>query len=113
MSSEPSFSCRLEDLKSLVDLLSCLYVDISKDSECDIEVTPESFFLKVSGKGRSCQGRASIAIGLFDEFQCAVEGVTFTVSLSVLVDCLKLFGASLETTTAAMSYSVLHPFRCA
>jgi hypothetical protein len=100
-----AFFCRLDDLKTLVDLMNCLYIDVSKDSECDIEVTPESFFLRVTGKGRCVQGRVSIGLELFEEFYCDVEGVTFTVSLSNFIDCLKLFGTSLDTTTAALSFS--------
>lgn len=105
-----AFFCRLDDLKTLVDLMSCLYIDVSKDSECDIEVTPESFFLRVTGKGRCVQGRVSIGLELFEEFYCDVEGVTFTVSLSNFIDCLKLFGTSLDTTTAALSFSVSASF---
>lgn len=47
-----------------------------------------------------------MAIGLFEEFFCVPVGVSFTVSLSDFIDCLKLFGTSVETTIASMSYSV-------
>lgn len=50
-----AFYCRLDDLKTLIDLISCLYMDISKDTECDIEVTPESFFIRVTSKSRNSQ----------------------------------------------------------
>ncbi len=53
--NQPDFFCRLDDLKTFIDLITCLYFDLSKDSECDIEVSPENFFLRVTGKGRSCQ----------------------------------------------------------
>lgn len=52
---EKSFSCRIEDMRILGDLIGCLYTDISKDTECAIEATPDNICFKVSGKGRSCQ----------------------------------------------------------
>lgn len=104
--NDVSFFCRVDDLKTLIDLISCLYIDISKDTECDIEVTPESFFLRVMGKGRNCQGRISVGLPLFREFYCDAEGVSFSVSLAVFVDCLKLFGAAVDSTSATLSFSV-------
>jgi hypothetical protein len=109
--NDVAFFCRVDDLKTLIDLISCLYMDISKDTECDIEVTPESFFLRVMGKGRNCQGRISVGLPLFREFYCDADGVVFSVSLAVLVDCLKLFGAAVDSTSATLSFSV--SCRCA
>eukprot|EP01033_Poteriospumella_lacustris_P003834 gene3834-2721_t len=103
--NDVAFFCRVDDLKTLIDLISCLYMDISKDTECDIEVTPESFFLRVMGKGRNCQGRISVGLPLFREFYCDADGVVFSVSLAVLVDCLKLFGAAVDSTSATLSFS--------
>lgn len=110
--NDVAFFCRVDDLKTLIDLISCLYMDIAKDTECDIEVTPESFFLRVMGKGRNCQGRISVGLPLFREFYCDAEGVAFSVSLAVFVDCLKLFGAAVDSTSATLSFSVSSPLCC-
>jgi cell cycle checkpoint protein len=40
----------------------------------------------------------------FDEYIISCESIKFAVNLTVLIDCLRLFGAS-ENTTAAISYS--------
>ena len=56
--NEESFAGRTEELKSLVDLLSCLYVDSVKEQVCLVDVSADSFNFKVAGRGRSCQVRS-------------------------------------------------------
>lgn len=39
-----AFSCRIENVKTITDILSCLCVDLSKAQACDVEATPDSEF---------------------------------------------------------------------
>jgi hypothetical protein len=37
-----SFSCRIENVKSITDILNCLCIDLSKGQQCHVEATPNS-----------------------------------------------------------------------
>lgn len=39
-----SFSCRIENVKSITDILNCLCIDMTKAQHCDVEATPDSKF---------------------------------------------------------------------
>jgi hypothetical protein len=42
-----SFSCRVDNVKSITDILNCLCIDMTKGQHCDVEATPESKMLAV------------------------------------------------------------------
>lgn len=54
MAAVQSFSCRIDNVKSITDVLTCLSGDLSKDQPCYIEVTSEG----------------SLLGSLFDSYQC-------------------------------------------
>ncbi len=37
-----AFSCRVENVKTITDILNCLCIDINKAQPCDVEATPDS-----------------------------------------------------------------------
>lgn len=41
-----SFSCRVENVKSITDILNCLCIDLTKGQHCDVEATPDSKNMK-------------------------------------------------------------------
>lgn len=50
-----SFSCRLESVKVVVELLTAMCLDVNRDQECLIEATQESLLVKVTGRVKSFQ----------------------------------------------------------
>lgn len=100
---DPSFTCRLDHVRTVTDVLTCLCVNLKKDHPCHIRATPEGLTFVVTGKGKSTQASADLKADLFEEFICE-EDVEMTLNLSTLLDCLQLFGSS-DSTTATMTYS--------
>lgn len=37
-----AFSCRVENVKTITDILNCLCIDVNKAQPCDVEATPDS-----------------------------------------------------------------------
>jgi hypothetical protein len=52
------------------------------------------------------QARVGFQADLFEEYICDAESIKFAINLTILIDCLHLFGTSSDTTTAILSYSV-------
>ena len=40
-----AFSCRIENVKSITDILNCLCIDMTKGQHCHVEATPASKLL--------------------------------------------------------------------
>jgi hypothetical protein len=110
MAEEPekAFSCSVDNLKSIVEIVNCLSSYSNKNQECHIEATPTELILIVTGKSKATQARITLQEELFEEFLCAAsedESISFVVNLNVFLDCLSLFGISSENIAATMSYS--------
>lgn len=103
-----AFSCSVDNLKSIVEIVNCLSSYSNKNQECHIEATPTELVLIVTGKSKATQARITLQEELFEEFLYAAsedETIGFVVNLNVFLDCLCLFGISSENITATMSYS--------
>lgn len=48
MDDNQTFSCRIDNVKSITDVLTCLSGDVSKDLPCYIEVTAEGMIIIMS-----------------------------------------------------------------
>lgn len=54
------------------------------------------------------KARLSLQAAIFDEYNCrSVNSIKFVLNLTILIDCLHMFGSASETVAATMSYSVL------
>jgi hypothetical protein len=98
------FTCRLETVKTMTDVLTCLCVNTKKDHPCQIRATPEGLTFLVTGRSKTTQASAVLKAELFDEFICDTEA-ELALNLATLLECLLLFGASSDTTTATLTYS--------
>ena len=108
---ECMFSCRIENSKTISEILSCLCIN-RKDHTCHIEATPESLMFVVTGKAKSTQARVNLEADLFDDYICEGNSIRLALNLNLVLDCLDIFGSSSETTTATITYSVrrtIHP----
>lgn len=105
---ESQFSCSIENLRSISEILGCLLTtDASKDHHvCSIEAIIDGLTFVSFGKAKSLQSRATLNKDLFEEYICEHESIKFCINLAVLLDCLRLFGSS-ENTSATMAYSSL------
>ncbi len=117
------FTCHIDSVKDIVDVLNCLAGGSRKDIHCFIEATPESLTLSVTGRSKAVQARLTLEAELFDEYRCrstinsnnnsrqpeeeatgnSDEHVKLALNLCGLLDCLQLFGSS-DTTAATMTY---------
>ena len=56
--NEVWFSCIIENLKSVTDVLDCLTLyATAKDCDCCVEATPSELVLVVTGKAKNTQAR--------------------------------------------------------
>lgn len=65
-----------------------------------------ALYFVVTARSKATQARVGFQSDLFDEFNCSGESLKFAINLTILVDCLQLFGTSSETTSAVMTFSV-------
>ena len=69
-----------------------------------------AIIFEVSGKGKTYQARAILKPEIFEDYVFenteSDEPMKFSLSLSILLDCLQIFGPSTENITATMTYSV-------
>ena len=54
------FSCSIDNLKPIVDIVNCLSFYSSKDQGCYIEATPTELILVVTGKSKATQARITL-----------------------------------------------------
>ena len=101
---EKSFSCRTDNIKSISDILSSLYFEANKDQPCFIESSQSEITFIVMSNSKSLQARLILTVEIFEDYHCESESIRFAINLTVLLDCLRLFGSS-ESTTATLSYS--------
>lgn len=107
--SKELFSCRMENSKVLSEILLCLTGNDRKESICHIEAGFDAIIFEVSGKGKTYQARAILKPEIFEDYVFenteSDEPMKFSLSLSILLDCLQIFGPSTENITATMTYS--------
>jgi hypothetical protein len=99
-----TFSCRTETIKDVIEVLSCLYVNMKKDNICEVEGSPEGLAFVVEGSAKSTQVRATLKNELFDNYHADGSGIRLSLNLTQLLDCLFLFGSSSDTTILTMTY---------
>jgi len=107
----------------MTDVLSCLNAGpvSRKDILCYIEATQESLLFVVTGRSKATQARLTLNADIFEEYECDTagggggeskgdeggegegEGVRLSLSLTGLLDCLQLFGAS-DAASASLTY---------
>jgi hypothetical protein len=87
----PSFSCKLETLSVLLDVLNA--ITLEKDQLITVMAAPTGLKL-VTETSRVCQAKAYIKAAVFTEYYVEDEqGVEFTVPLGVLQTSLTIFDA--------------------
>lgn len=59
-----------------------------------------------SGKAKTTEGRAAFDAGLFEEYFCSCDLISFSVNINTLLDCFLLFGATSDSTAAILAYTV-------
>jgi hypothetical protein len=101
-----AFSCRIESLKTVIDILTSLSLNARKDQPCYIEATPISLNFSITGRAKSSQARVSLDRSIFEDYQCESPSIKLSLNLTTLLDCLQIFGSSSENTIATMSYAV-------
>jgi hypothetical protein len=57
---ERGFSCRTDNLKIILDVVSCLSSYSNKDQECHIEATNQELVLIVTGRNKCTQARITL-----------------------------------------------------
>jgi cell cycle checkpoint protein len=101
---EKSFSCSTDNIKSISDILTTLTAEMSRDQPCYVDVSNSELNFIVAGKAKSMQARLALNRSMFEEFECDADSIKFAINLTVLLDCLRIFGSS-DSTTATMSFS--------
>ena len=100
-----SFTCRIDSVRDITDVLMCLSIQPKKDLLCLFEATPESLMFVVTGRSKNTQARLTLPADLFEDYFCsAATAVQLSLNLTTLLDCMQLFGAS-DTAAATMTYS--------
>lgn len=105
---ERTFSARIENIKTITDVLTCLCENQKKDQLCQVEVTQDAINFSVKGRAKATEARANLDAGLFHELTCCRDGLKFAINLPNLLDCLQLFGSSsadLGDCVASFDYS--------
>jgi hypothetical protein len=118
---DEGFTCRIDSVRDVTDVLSCLGSGAKKDVICLIEATQQKLVFKVIGRSKATQARLTLSADLFDDYQCGVctrntsdmqtndevkdddDTVKLSLNLVGLLDCLQLFGSS-DTAAATMTY---------
>lgn len=99
-----AFTCRIDTVKTITDVLTCLCVNLKKDHPCHIQATPDGLIFLVTGRAKSTQASADLKADLFEEYICESD-VHLALNLTTLLECLLLFGSSSDNTVATMTYS--------
>jgi len=100
-----SFTCRIDNVRDITDVLICLSLNTKKDLLCLFEATPQSLMFVVTGRSKNTQARLSLPADLFDDYMCSTaSSVQLSLNLTTLLDCMQLFGSS-DTAAATMTYS--------
>lgn len=89
------FTCSLDNVRNLSNILKAVHF---KDHAACFAT---SNGLKVTVENAKClQANAFIQAGIFQEFSVREESVVFRINLTVLLDCLTIFGASAVPATS-------------
>ncbi|XP_063816778.1 cell cycle checkpoint protein RAD1 isoform X2 [Pseudophryne corroboree] len=89
------FTCSLDNVRNLSNILKAIH--FKDHASC----FATSNGLKVTVENAKClQANAFIQAGIFQEFNVKEESVVFRVNLTVLLDCLTIFGTSAGPVTA-------------
>ncbi|XP_072272677.1 cell cycle checkpoint protein RAD1 [Pyxicephalus adspersus] len=89
-----TFTCSLDNVRNLSNILKAIHF---KDHAACFATTNG---LKVTVENAKClQANAFIQAGIFQEFNIQEESVIFRINLTVLLDCLTIFGASAVPAT--------------
>jgi hypothetical protein len=114
---QPTLLCTMENVKLLVALLSCL-AQGKKDQRVRCDVDERGLLFTAHSKGKSLQIKTSIGTELFESFELVGdrEGdqdaggeedmqMSFALDVTMLVECLSIFGPSaLATTSLRLTY---------
>lgn len=89
------FTCSLDNVRNLSNILKAVHF---KDHAACFAT---SNGLKVTVENAKClQANAFIQAGIFQEFSVQEESVVFRINLTVLLDCLTIFGGSAVPATS-------------
>jgi hypothetical protein len=101
-----SFTCRLDSVKDITEVMTCLSTNMKKDLPCTIEAELESLIIMVTGRSKSTQARLTLQADHFDEYayESPNDTVKLSLNLTALLDCLQLFGSS-DSAASTMTYS--------
>jgi hypothetical protein len=105
---ERTFTARIESIKTITDVLTCLCENQKKDQLCHVEVTQDAINFAIKGRAKATEARANLDSMLFEELLCDRDGLKFAINLPNLLDCLQLFGSSaadLGDCVASFDYS--------
>ncbi|XP_077137904.1 cell cycle checkpoint protein RAD1 [Ranitomeya variabilis] len=88
------FSCSLDNVRNLSNILKAIH--FKDHASC----FATSNGLKVTVENAKClQANAFIQAGIFQEFNVREDSVVFRINLTVLLDCLTIFGAGAVPAT--------------
>ncbi|RDD42886.1 Cell cycle checkpoint protein RAD1 [Trichoplax sp. H2] len=88
---------KLDNVKNITSLLKAIH--FNELATCFLS----SNGIKVTVEEAHCvQANAFIQAAIFQEYSCKEDGEIFTINLTVLLECLSIFGNSSPNTTAAM-----------
>ncbi|KAM4050594.1 cell cycle checkpoint protein RAD1 [Anomaloglossus baeobatrachus] len=88
------FACSLDNVRNLSNILKAIH--FKDHASC----FATSNGLKVTVENAKClQANAFIQAGIFQEFTVREDSVVFRINLTVLLDCLTIFGASAVPAT--------------
>lgn len=102
---EATFSCKIESVKMLTAILNCLGQDTKKHHPCYVEITNDAISFTVNGKTQSSQIKGNLDSTLFEEYNCTSTCILLAINLSILLDCLNIFGSQSEAIAATLDYS--------
>lgn len=98
------FSCRLDNAKEVQTLLTCLVDGTKKDQHALCEARPDGLTFLVASRNKTTQVSGTLPRHLFGAFECDVGG-RFCLNLTLLIDCLGMFGPmAAANTSLTMAY---------
>lgn len=101
-----SFTCKIDNSKIVVDVLQCLYDANKKSNVCLVEACLEALLFVVTNRSKSIQLRVSFPSYMFGEYVINTSLLKWSVSMSLLLDCLQLYGTNSENISSSFHYSL-------
>ena len=105
--SDRTFSCTVENIKKLSDLISCLHVSGNKvDASliCSIEITTDQFALTTTNRSKTYQACVNLDQSFFENYFCKSEKINVSVNLNLLLESFHVLNSTNDSVKCTIIY---------